>query len=67
MSPKLKGCLRSKTMWFSMALAVFGVLEASTQYFQDLIAPKHFGFFVVAVGAIAAILRVITTAPLGEK
>jgi len=67
MSKELSGMLRSKTMWFSLALAVFGVLEASTSYFQNLIGPEYFGFFVVAIGGVTAILRVLTTLPLDEK
>lgn len=63
----LQGALRSKTMWFSLALAVFGVLEASTSYLQTMIGPEHFGFVVIGIGIVAAILRILTTLPLDEK
>lgn len=63
----LRKALKSKTIWFSIILAIFGVLEASTQYFQDFIQPQYFGFFVVGIGMITAILRVVTTLPLDEK
>lgn len=63
----LRKALKSKTIWFSIILAIFGVLEASTQYLQDMIDPKLFGFVVIVIGMITAILRVVTTLPLDEK
>jgi len=63
----LRKALKSKTIWFSIILAVFGVLEASTQYLQDMIDAKYFGFVVIGIGMITAILRVVTTLPLDEK
>jgi len=63
----LRKALKSKTIWFSIILAIFGVLEASTQYLQDMIDPKFFGFVVIVIGMITAILRVVTTLPLDEK
>ena len=64
---KVRGAMRSKTMWFSLLLAVFGAIEATTSYLSNNIDPKFFGIFVVVVGVITAVLRVLTTIPLEDR
>lgn len=59
--------LKSKTIWFSILLAVLGVVEANVGVFQQYMTPQTFGTFSVAVGVIVAVLRVLTTVPLSEK
>jgi len=55
---------QSKTMWFSLALVIFGALEASFPYLQSIIEPQYYGIILVAIGIIVAILRFITSGPL---
>ncbi|MDI9234323.1 hypothetical protein [Limnohabitans lacus] len=64
---KLIGALRSKMMWFSLALVVLGVLEANIGLFQQFLAPDDFGWFTAAVGMAVAVLRWVTTLPLEDK
>ena len=59
--------IRSKTMWFSLALVVFGALFDNFSYVQNLIDPRYYGFGYIVIGVIVAILRFITTQPLEDK
>lgn len=56
--------MRSRTMWFSFALVVFGALEAGFPYLQSVIDPQYYGLILVSIGITTAILRFITTGPL---
>ena len=56
--------MRSRTMWFSFALVVFGALEAGFPYLQSIIDPQYYGVILVTIGVIVAILRFITTGPV---
>jgi len=58
---------KSKTMWFSLLLVIFGALFDNFSYVQNSIDPKYYGFIFIGIGVIVAILRFITTQPLGEK
>jgi len=60
----MKRMRQSKTMWFSLALVIFGALEASFPYLQSVIEPQYYGIILVAIGIIVAILRFITSGPL---
>ena len=55
---------RSKTMWFSFALVVFGALFDNFSYLQSVINEKYYGILLVGIGVIVAILRFITTGPV---
>jgi 4-hydroxybenzoate polyprenyltransferase len=57
-------CYKSKTMWFSVALVVFGALLEYLPYLQTIIDPKYYGLIFAAVGVITAILRYITKEPI---
>lgn len=59
--------LKSKTLWFALALAVFGVVEMQIKVFASYMSPEAFGVFNIVVGLIVAVLRVFTTLPLSEK
>ena len=59
--------LKSKTLWFALALAVFGVVEMQIKVFASYMSPEAFGIFNIVVGLIVAVLRVFTTLPLSEK
>jgi hypothetical protein len=57
-------CYKSKTMWFSVALVVFGALLDNLPYLQSIIDPKYYGIIFATVGVITAILRYITKEPI---
>ena len=59
--------IKSRTMWFSLALVIFGALFDNFSYVQSLIDPRYYGFGYIIIGVIVAILRFITTQPLEEK
>ena len=59
--------IRSKTMWFSFALVVFGALFDNFSYVQNIIDPRYYGVSLVVIGIIVAVLRFITTQPLEDK
>jgi len=61
------GIMHSKTMWFSLAIAVFGAVETYYPYLQNVVNPKYYGPIFMAIGIICAVLRVYTTLPLDEK
>lgn len=51
-------------MWFSLALVVFGAIEAGFPYLQNIIDPKYYGAIFMSIGVIVAVLRYITTQPI---
>lgn len=57
------GYLKSKTLWFSVALAALGALEMQAQ----LIPEAYRGHALVLIAAITAALRFATTLPLDKK
>ena len=62
----MKRMVRSKTLWFSFALVVFGALMDNLQYLQSVIDPKYYGGLMIFVGIIVAALRFVTTQPLDK-
>ena len=59
--------IKSRTMWFSFALVVFGALFDNFSYVQDIIDPRFYGVSLVVIGIIVAVLRFLTTQPLEDK
>jgi hypothetical protein len=59
--------MKSKTLWFALALAIFGVLEMNVKFFTSYLTPATFGIFSITISMIVAILRVVTTLPLKDK
>ena len=55
---------KSKTMWFSLALVIFGALFDNFSYVQNLIDPRYYGICLIAIGIIVAVLRFITNKPI---
>lgn len=55
---------RSKTLWFSFLLVVFGALLDNFSYLQSVIDQRYYGILLVIVGVIVAILRFLTTGPV---
>jgi hypothetical protein len=63
----IKQALKSRTMIFALALAVFGVIETQIHVFSQFMSPEAFGIFNIVVAIAVALLRVITTVPLTQK
>lgn len=57
-------CYKSKTMWFSVALVVFGALMDNLPMLQNIIDPKYYGIIVTVIGVIVALLRYVTKEPI---
>ena len=60
----MKPMHKSKTMWFSLMLVIFGALFDNFSYLQSVIDAKYYGVLLVAIGVVVAILRFITTGPV---
>jgi uncharacterized membrane protein YdcZ (DUF606 family) len=58
--------MKSRTMWFSLALVIFGALFDNFSYLQSVISEKYYGVLLVAIGIIVAVLRFITTGPIKD-
>jgi hypothetical protein len=59
--------LKSKTLMFSLVLAILGVIEASFQVFAPFMSPAIYGFVLMAISITVAVLRIVTTMPLDQK
>jgi len=55
---------QSRTMWFSLALVIFGALFDNFSYLQSVISERYYGVLLVGIGIIVAILRFLTTGPV---
>jgi hypothetical protein len=64
---KLKGTIKSRTMYFGFALVVFGILQDNIQWVSTLVPPNHVGSLVTGIGLIVGILRWVTTDALADK
>lgn len=62
----LSALRRSKTLIFAATLAVLGVLEQSKNVLEPLLK-EHAGLVFVVIGALVAVLRILTTQSLAEK
>lgn len=60
----MKRMRQSKTMWFSLAMMILGVVYDNFSYVQNIIDPKYYGSIFISIGVICAILRWYTTQPL---
>jgi len=58
--------IKSKTINFSVLLAVMGVVELNMHLLQDSLG-ENYGAVYIGIGAIVAALRVVTTTALADK
>lgn len=58
---------RSKTMWFSLAVTVLGVIFDNFSYIQNIIDERYYGSILIFIGIIMAILRFYTNQPLEDR
>jgi len=66
MNNKLKGALKSRTIWFAVALAALSSLQQAIPGIQGL-SPVGVTIVGTLISAGIAALRVITTEPLDNK
>jgi uncharacterized membrane protein len=59
----LHPALKSKTLWFSLALAVLGAIEMQAQ----IIPEAYRGISLVVIAGVTAVLRILTTMPVNDK
>ena len=63
----MKPMMKSKTMWFSFLLIIVGAISDNLPALQAFISPQVYAYSLMTIGVICAILRFVTTQPLGEK
>lgn len=61
----LKSLIKSKTLWFSVILAVLSVLQGYLGLFN--LTPEQQAYVGAGIAAIVAALRVITSQPVLQK
>ena len=59
--------MHSRTMWFSLALGVLGVIYDNFSYVQNIIDPRIYGILLITIGIVVAVLRFITTSSLDDR
>jgi len=57
----MKRMNQSRTMWFSLALVVFGALFDNFSYLQNIIDQRYYGIILISIGVVVAVLRFITS------
>ena len=67
MRRKARGAMHSRTMWFSLALVILGVVYDNFSYVQNIIDPRLYGVLLIVIGIIVAILRFVTSGPLEDR
>ena len=67
MRARTRGMMRSKTMWFSLALMVLGVVFDNFSYVQNIIDQRWYGPILITIGVVVAVLRFVTTMPLEDR
>ncbi len=63
----MRKLIKSRTLLFAFALAMFGVVESQVGVFQKYIGEEHFGLFTLGVSLVVAWLRFLTTTAVDEK
>jgi hypothetical protein len=58
---------KSKTMWFALLLVILGFVADNFSYVQNIIDPKYYGVSYIFIGVVVAVLRFVTTTPIGDK
>ena len=57
----MKRMRQSRTMWFSLALVIFGAIFDNISYLQNIIDQKYYGIILIFIGVVVAVLRYITS------
>ena len=67
MLAKLKKMLKSKTMWFSGLLMLFGAISDNSDKLQVLLDAHTYNIIMLFVGVAVATLRFVTTQAIDDK
>lgn len=67
MMKKLCRCHKSKTMLWALLLIVLGAVADNLSYIQSQIDERYYGFIVMGIGIITAVLRWNTHEGLEDK
>jgi hypothetical protein len=67
MKAKLRGALKSKTIWFNAIAAGFAAMESTFSLLQPIVSGNVFIYITVVVTVGNAILRTITSQSLADK
>lgn len=59
--------MHSRTMWFSLALVILGVVYDHFSYIEQLIDPRLYGILLILIGVTVAVLRFVTTTSLDDR
>ena len=59
----MKTWIQSKTMWFSFALGLLGLVESTLG--TAPLDPQVAGFVTMGIGFVSAVLRKFTSEPIG--
>ena len=53
-------------MWWSLIIVILGVIADNLSYFHDELGDKRYGFILMGIGIITAVLRWNTNKPLED-
>ena len=67
MNPTLRGAVRSKMIWFNVALAAFSAVELAGPHLTTLWGPKVTAAILLVGSIVNVALRAYTTQALAEK
>lgn len=64
---KIRKCSKSRTMWWALLLVVLGAIGDNLSYIQNQIDERYYGFIVMGIGVVTAVLRWNTTTSLEDR
>lgn len=59
--------VKSKTMIFATLLAAFGAIELKISLIANHIPPDVYGYLVIGISTVVAVLRALTTTSINDK
>lgn len=67
MMRKARGAIRSRMMWWSLAIIILGVIADNLSYFHDSLGDRSYGLILMGIGITTAILRWNTSSSLEDR
>lgn len=62
-----EGALKSKTIWFGVALQIFSEIMLYMPQFEDNLEADTYSGILKVIGLIIIVLRIVTKVPLDQK
>ena len=53
-------------MWWSLVIVILGVVADNLSYFHDQLGDKYYGFILMGIGIVTAVLRWNTDKAIGD-